>query len=197
MDALSPYSYRGFGVFGFLYCLMKIVSASDGGWAEYVLSSSTLPSSTSSNFNSDLIIDNSTDISAHGPIQCFENPPPPVAPAYDPIVVEDYLRLLEKIVVDEDALRQVQRAFGPGDFEKRISGRCCISMGIIPSPGQSSSSVRTHFRQIELAHLAAKIAQKCFTERNTLGGTVHQGPGLQFLVILGALRTAPAAVVTS
>ena len=174
------------------------VPASDAAWATYILSS---PMTASVNNNSlvspaSTISDFVNDLSAYGPISCLQNPPLPAEQIYDPIQLGDYSELLEQIVVDDDAMRQITRAFRPGDFKQRIAGDCLFSMGILPGPGQTFS-VPISFRQIEMAHVVAKIKQKCFVGGSILGGTTRYGPNLQVLLVLGAKKFPSSLIAAS
>ena len=184
--------------FGFLWYLIIVISADDQDYAEQILSDTILALSNDSfAFSGGLISNDSAGLSStYGDIECFSNPPPPAPATFESIAHDDYYHLLEQIVVATDTMKQAQRVFRPGDFKQRIVGRCKISVGITPSQaGGSKEPVRVYYRQIELAHLAAKIAQQCFHDGDILGGTVRYGAQRQLLVVLGAIRSGPGASI--
>ena len=192
--------HSAFYFLGILPCAFGVSYASDLSLAEHILNSPALPLPETSTTFPDLSSEESdgTNLSVYGDIGCFVNPPPPAPPSFDLIIPFDYLKLLEKIVVDDDSIMPFQRFFRPGDFKRQYSGRCSLQMGIVPGqPGQSSTPIRMTSRSIDSAHLAAKIAQKCFVGGLTLGGTVRYGPHLQLLVVLGATKSSPPTVATS
>ena len=159
--------------------------ANDLYWAEFALRHPGLVLPSHSVVVDDTLNASFSDLSTYGNIQCFQNPPPPAPPAFGPVITYDYLELLESLVVADDATRNTQKTFAPGDFKQITSGGCTLSVGVTPS--QTASTIIARYRQTELAHVTAKIAQECLVAPNSvLGGTLRFGPGLQLLVVLGA-----------
>ena len=91
----------------------------------------------------------------------------------------------------EGAVDLVDRTFRPGQSRKLVSGRCVLSFGLpFSDPGETTSPMIVPFREIEMAHIAARIAQECLHAPGSLrfGGHTIYGPNLQLHVLLGAMR---------
>ena len=182
-----------------LFRAAKSAPANDSDGAAFVLNHPGLPLlNGSTNVEVASVSGSPSDLSIqYGNIHCLVNPDPPAPPAFSPVSTYDYLELLESLVVADDALKVIQTTFRPRDFKQTRSGGCSLSIGL--APRESTSPVSVRYRQTELAHVVAKIAEECLAGPGShLGGTARFGPRLQLLVVLGALRVEPVpAVATS
>lgn len=95
-------------------------------------------------------------------------------PKYPSVVVEDYLGILEKLVVEDNALSFINWTFRPGDKKRWNSDRCRIAVG---ASALAEHTISTVFQPVLSAHLAGKLAQECFKPGRMLGGQVTFGSG--------------------
>lgn len=174
------------------------ISSSNLDWVDYILDAAILPSANAStDFDSNSVLSSHLNLSAESPVSCFTNPPPSGHAPFATIVVDDYLELLEKIAIEDDAM-QLRTWFwgaGPQTGKSWTLNRCRVA---VATPQRSPPPVPAAFQSIYIVHASAMIGRKCLTDaRGKLGGVMRFGPNFQFTVMLGALRTIQADVATS
>lgn len=183
-----------------LYLFFGSAAASDIEWADYVLHDPAPMSNSLLTSDQSPVTGTSTNLSAYGPIHCLANSPAPGQPPYERINPADYYKLLEHIVVQDDALNLVQRTFKPGHHIQSTARRCVISCGLpFTEPGETTSPAQVEYREIEIAHVAAKIARACLVGpgSNGFGGYTYYGPNRQLRVVLGAVRVTERLAETA
>lgn len=131
-------------------------------------SSSQLQMNLSSPFNASNLV-----------VQCFHNPAPPASPYLRPIVIDDYFEILQKIMVQDDAMLQRRWNLGPSG-----TGQWKVNQAVLGlcAPWPPSTDI---FQTVLVAHAAALIADRCLREdEGYLGGQTWLGLRGTFRIVL-------------
>lgn len=166
---------------GVISLLSKIIIATPSG--------SLVISSASDLFNiSPLLVPPSPDRSTMSTllnvstpiIQCFTNPAETL-PVVRRIVIDDYCEVLQKIMIEDDAMTPRQWDIPPRGSVHWMDNQVIIAMS---SPRPRSLQI---FQPILIARAAALIADKCLREQTGyLGGQAFLGSGGEFRVALAS-----------
>ena len=159
-------------------------------WGPSILEGSNSSSPNSSTtFDSNALLSSSLALLGATSVKCFSNSisQPTLYPVIKTI---DYLKALEFIVADGDALDMRKWTFQPGQQSWLTPGPCKIGIGVHPEMKAASAD----FQIIAAAHLATRIVRSCPRLGGTLGGYVFFGFQKEFTVIVDGRSDGEAAI---
>lgn len=120
-------------------------------------------------------------------VECFTQPAPPAFPLRGPVVMADYCKALQQIILLPDFLETRIWELGP-DPDTWLGWKSHNS-GIFL--GGQISTVEA-FAPAFVVHVAAVIAAECLDiTKGYLGGRANAGPGGNIFVAVGALNVRP------